>query len=564
MGALWLLIFSNSTSEPITKLFIDKFMTTSTRGPSYSEIVTKSTTDIHKNASIQTQARNILGKHKYIKYKRQHFMHGYHRLAINDSSLDAAQPFSNNTTNLMCNGEIYNYSSLVTDYSISGLTSNSDVEVLLPLYNSQGITTVLNQLRGEYSFVITQNLEGYSIDNIHIYAACDFIGTKSLYLTYNTDINLYLVCTELKNIPRHLLTNPKYITKQIPSGYYYDWNTSKTDFINYFNFNTYSNLNNLTHNSSTPTGIELVYSQITNTFKTSIIEKFTFGDLGYSSILLSGGFDSSLISVVVLEYLYENNLLNLLDNIYFLTVSDCPASDDVIHAKELVTFLEVKYNVTLTHKIIYISHATTIANKIQDIIYTTETANTDSIINSIFYYFLYTYLKTQELSISSLLTGDGLDEYFTENTDPQIFQDSSISALQNLYSKTLPKTDKLAGKFSIEARYPYLDYNVFNLLLNVTPNLRKSVYFSTNQLPIDKYIVRKSFQNYLPESILWRPQQEITNCPINIKSRLINHYDSIYTTSQVSDYNNIYDTVTNSLDLHLHKTFCELFDASLS
>jgi asparagine synthase (glutamine-hydrolysing) len=564
MGALWLLIFSNSTTEPITKLFIDKFMNTSNRGPDYSVILTKSTVDIHKNSSIQTQARNLLGKHKYIKYSRQHFMHGYHRLAVNDNSLDASQPFSNNISNLMCNGEIYNYASLISDYELTGLTSTSDTEVILPLYDSQGISTVLQKARGEFSFILTSHLETMAIDNIQIFAACDFIGTRSLYLTYNTDLNLYLISTEIKNIPKHLMVNPKYITKQIPSGHYYDYSHSKTSFTKYFDYNSYSNIDNLLYTSTTPTGIELVYSEISQKIKASIIEKFTFGDKGYSSILLSGGFDSSLVVSIVLEYLHDNNLMSLLDRIFFLTVSDCSSSEDVTNAKDLITFIEAKYNVTLIHKIVYISNTTTIVNNLKEIIYITETANTDTIINSIFYYFLYTHLQTQKLDIVGLLTGDGLDEYFYEHSDRQIFQNQSIEKLQNMYSSTLTKIDKLAGHFGIESRYPYLDSNVFDLLLNVSPTLRKSVYFSTSELPIDKYIIRKTFQSYLPENILWRPQQEITTCTINIKSQLVKHFDTVYTQSQLSDYSDIYSTIESTLDMHIHKTFCQLFDPSLA
>ena len=114
--------------------------------------------DIHKNENVKTQARNILGKHKYITYKRQHYIHGYHRLAIHDDSLDGSQPFYNSTTNLMCNGEIYNYNTLKSNHNLTGLTSKSDTEIILPFYNKQGIQKVLEQTRGEFSFIITENI----------------------------------------------------------------------------------------------------------------------------------------------------------------------------------------------------------------------------------------------------------------------------------------------------------------------------------------------------------------------------------------------------------------------
>lgn len=557
MGALWLLIYNNNTSEPITKLFIDKFMKTSKRGPTYTEIVTKSSIDIHKNTSIQSQAKNTLSKHNYIKYKRQHMLHGYHRLSINDSTLDASQPFSNTTTNLMCNGEIYNYTDLITNYSLTGLTSNSDTEVILPLYNTTDISTVLQQARGEFSFIITENINTFVLTNTKVYAGCDFIGTKPMYLTYNTTQGLYMISTELKNIPKHIMSNSIYTIKKIPSGMYYDWNTSKTDFTSYFDFDTYSSLGTLTHTLKTPDALSSLYTTIVSTIKTSIIEKFTFGDLGYSSILLSGGFDSSLIASVVLEYLDANAKLGLLDNVYFLTVSDCPTSDDITCAKSLITYLESKYNVTLQHKIVYISSTSVVTKSLNDIVYITETANPTTIVNSTYYYFLYTFIK--QFNIKSLLSGDGLDEYFTEHADLQTFQDNSITALKNLHSNTLAKTDKVAGNFGIEVRFVYLDFNVFDLILNIHPSIRKSIYFSTTELPVDKYIIRKAFETYLPSDILWRAQNDINQCTTSLETQLITHYDTIYTQDQLASYISTYTTVENTLGMYLHKTFCDLF-----
>ena len=49
---------------------------------------------------------------------------GFHRLAINDLSENGNQPFISDNVILICNGEIYNYKQLASDYNIK-LKSNS-------------------------------------------------------------------------------------------------------------------------------------------------------------------------------------------------------------------------------------------------------------------------------------------------------------------------------------------------------------------------------------------------------------------------------------------------------
>lgn len=64
---------------------------------------------------------------------------GFNRLAIMDLSEKGMQPFSDNHTIVVCNGEIYNYPELkkniIDEYTFK---SSSDCEVLIPLYRKYG------------------------------------------------------------------------------------------------------------------------------------------------------------------------------------------------------------------------------------------------------------------------------------------------------------------------------------------------------------------------------------------------------------------------------------------
>jgi asparagine synthase (glutamine-hydrolysing) len=583
MGALWMLIYANSTPEPITQSFYNKFLSTSNRGPSYSDIVTQSTVNIFKNDSVKMLAKNILDRHTFMTYVRHHFIFGFHRLSTSDQSLNAIQPLrsSNGNSLLMCNGELYNYNELVDTFNIIGLTSFSDVEVILPLYIQFGptrISELLDSLRGEFSLVISDNIETFNLNTLSVFAATDLLSTKSLYLLYNTSFKLYMIFTELKNIPMHLLNNNTYTLLQFPPASYWSFH-SPTTFSSYFDFSIYQNLNTLTYRTSTPETLDILYPQLRTIISNSIIEKFTFGHDGYSAILLSGGFDSSLVLSIIVKYLYDNDNLELLDNVHIFTVGDCDECDDVVYAQELIAHLDDKYNISLQHHIVFISDIDCIVSKLKDIVYIVESFDTDVIISSVFFYFLYTHINNNKSTLGnfkSIITGDGLDEYCGYdsllNLEPQAFQNTSIELIKHLCKSDIVKTDKLAGYHGYEVRYPYLDKNVVDLLLNIHPNLKKKIKFDTSELPIDKYIIRKAFDlnnTYLPSNILWRTRQNISdNLIIDIRQDLETYYNNIYSTDELYSFTSSLEqqptTPQTCLDMHLYNLFTLQFSQRTS
>lgn len=572
MGAIWILIFTNKTPEPITNTFVKQFLTTSNRGSHHSEIVSKSTINIHKNDTIKTQAKNELSLHNFKVYKRYHFIQGFHRMAINDLTFNAIQPFESSNCTLMCNGEIYNYQTLMSNHNITNLTSDSDIEFIIPLYKSIGITQVLELLNGEYSFVLTENLETFDLNTIQVFAATDFLSTKPLYLLYNTSINLYMVVTEIKNIPKYILDNSNYTITQIPPGSYWNFQSfviqnNEITFTEYFDYNSYLNLNNLTWNSRDPTTLTSLYNTIRTEITTSTLTKFDFGTQNYSSFLLTGHFDTSILLSIIVENLYQTNQMNILDHFTVFTVSDCDQSSDVICSKICINYLNDKYSINLNHQIVYVSDTILIKNALENIIYIIESYDVNVIINGVFLYFLYTYINTLNINIKSIITGNGLDEYcgysqlFEYNNID--FQTKSMQLLKNMYKEDILQVDKLSGYFGLESRYPYLDKNVFNLIMNIHPSLKQKVTYNINELPIDKYIIRKAFDtgNYLPETILWRHRSCITDCPTNIKQNLIEYFNTIYTTDELNTYssNITHYPPSTTLDMHLRKTFVNLF-----
>ena len=166
----------------------DEFMKTSHRGPDNSHII------VQDNMFI-----------------------GFHRLSINDVSLNGSQPFTTDNCIAMCNGEIYNFRHLISTFNLH-CRSNSDCEVIIHLYNKlkneYDINTALRllckSLDGEFAFIIYDK-------QLHKIIVCrDRYGVRPLFIGYNnTEFKNIGFCSELKSL-NSLFDN---VEQFIPSTY---------------------------------------------------------------------------------------------------------------------------------------------------------------------------------------------------------------------------------------------------------------------------------------------------------------------------------------------------------
>lgn len=124
---------------------------------------------------------------------------GFRRLSIIDLA-SGDQPLYNedNSVVLLCNGEIYNYLELREAMLQKGHTfrTNSDVEVLLHLYEEDGIE-FLNKLNGQFAFVI------YDRKKKRLFLARDHFGINPLYFTLRDGV--FIFASEIKAILEHPL-----------------------------------------------------------------------------------------------------------------------------------------------------------------------------------------------------------------------------------------------------------------------------------------------------------------------------------------------------------------------
>ena len=212
---------------------------------------------------------------------------GFERLAIMGLHEEGMQPFELNGRAVVCNGEIYGFrpikKELEKEYSF---VSDSDCEVLLPLYEKYGLE-MFAKLDAEYACII------YDPDRKGLVAARDPIGIRPLFYGYCADGSM-VFASEAKN----LVGLVDKVTP-FPPGYY--WADGK--FTCYRDMTKVEGGYHTGNTAACEAGTKDEHPELAGICR-NIREKLTAGiekrldadaPLGF---LLSGGLDSSLVCAV--------------------------------------------------------------------------------------------------------------------------------------------------------------------------------------------------------------------------------------------------------------------------
>jgi asparagine synthase (glutamine-hydrolysing) len=585
MGAISLL-FYNMKNPPVNIDFAKSFNKMKNRGEDDTQIGIEQTPTI--TAHNKTHISNYLSKKEISEYRPITFQYGYHRMSINDASLDGSQPFedpiphkmlkypelrSRPKRKLMCNGEVYNYTELVKTFELGDkdLQSKSDVEVILPIYikcfeklgdSTLGLHECLSVLNADYSFMIMENTTSFSLKDINIFIVRDCLGTKPLYMVKYTPFKpesnktdmFYMFVSEIKGIPLHILNDPEYTILEVPPGTYWSYKNSvieksKTDFIKFYDFGMYKTLDICSVNTAEPSTIIELYNNIRTMVIQSIIDRYELADQKVG-LLLSGGFDSCIILSILIKYLVEK--YNYKDPLHVFTIGD-DDNTDVINARFHVWSLESHYNIDIHHHVVKIEDMEMINDELTNIVLQLETYDRITIQKSIPMAFLLKYVKNHT-DTKVLLSGEGLDElcgyYQLFTLSDSDFQKRSVDLLENLSKYDLLRADKIAGSYGLEIRQPFLDMRFIEYILQVHPMLKRPQMSGYSDDPIEKYIIRKAFDTvdnlHIDKRILWNHRQDIRYSFNTLKETLRDFFDNLYSDFDLENY---IETLRMSTDL---------------
>lgn len=405
----------------------------------------------------------------------------FHRLSITGVG-NGEQPFYANDVYVMCNGEIYNHQDLRDDFRMQ-CSTNSDCEVILHLY-LQGQRSVenLRYLRGEYAFVIFDMRIG-----IVIYGR-DYLGVRPLFISTT---EYFTLSSELKGI-----IGPGV---QVQPGVIHVH--SLTDSATALSTHGIDGLGDM---------------------KTSLIEAVRCRVKSEVPIgfLLSGGLDSSLVLSIASRIIPKS------ERITVFTTGFSPDAPDVVCAKEVITYLQSIYGDRYDHHV-YIPTIEEGIDSIPEVIKSIESYDTTTVRASTPMWMLARYIRTKT-NVKVVLSGEGSDEingsylYFHYAPNREEFDKERVRLVNDIHFFDGLRADRTISAFGLELRVPFLDSNV------VIDTLSTDVYSDMVLHKIEKYHLRKLFEGYLPEKLLWRTKAAFSDAvSVSWKDRLKAYAESL-------------------------------------
>lgn len=429
---------------------------------------------------------------------------GFHRLAINGQTPESNQPFFIKNCRLICNGEIYNFRKLITEFQLeSEYKSQSDCEIIIHLYKKIGIHDMLRRLDGVFAFVL------HDYETNTTYVARDPVGVRSLFISGydNNYSNSMIISSELKGINECYRPN----AKQFPPGCYAMYSKSDFDNVNTPFLNFYSYYENVSIIQDTATGnIERVYNyptvegtedteenickNIATLFEEAVVKRL-MSDRKVGA-LLSGGLDSSSVVAIMCRHMPAKDL-----NTYSIGLK---GSTDLAWARKVADYLGTNHHeVCLTEE--------EFLGAIEETIAQIESYDTTSVRASVPNYLVSKYISANT-DDCVIYCGDMSDEIFGSyrgfmkaQTDEEFKRENERMVRDVCYFDLL-RSDKSISGAGLEARVPFADKRFLQYVMSIPPR-----YKMFDDARIEKYIFRKAFSGLLPDDILWRRKEAFSD-----------------------------------------------------
>lgn len=414
-------------------------------------------------------------KELYIPDENKNIYMMFHRLAINGLNPESGQPLTlknDNSKILICNGEIYNHKQLAEKYDFQ-LETESDCEIILHLYNNSTIDFFINELDGVFSFLLFDLVEN------KITIGHDPFGIRPLYYShdFNDNNQRYLFSSEMKCLV-DLSDNVNFY----PPGSFsiLDMNTYEFFTYSYYDF-VYPTIVEEDENIT----IKNIREKLTQAVDKRLITDRPLG------CLLSGGLDSSIITALVCKKLGAENVRTFAIGL--------EGSPDLDSAQKVADYLGTNHtNVIVSEE--------EMLKAIDLTIYQIESHDTTTIRASTPMYLLSEYIKVNT-DIKVILSGEGSDEasgsylYFHNSPSPGEFQQECVRLLKDVRYYDVLRGDKTTAGNGLELRVPFFDKTFIQYYMGISPE-KKVVRDG-----MEKYLLRKSFEDMLPEEIVWRRKE---------------------------------------------------------
>lgn len=384
---------------------------------------------------------------------------------------------------LAVNGEIYNHKEIRNRYSDYEFLTHSDCEVILALYKDKG-ADLFEDLNGIFAFAL------YDAEKDLILIGRDHMGIIPLYMGYD-DYGQFYVASELKAL-EGVCPN---IQEFLPGHYIFSGDGTapkqwyKRDWMEY---------DNVKDNKS---DIEELRASLE-----AAVHRQLMSDVPYG-VLLSGGLDSSIISAIAKRYaarrIEDDNKTEAWWpqlHSFAIGLKDAP---DLIAARKVAEYIG-----TVHHEINFTVEEA--IDALSDVIYHIETYDVTTVRASTPMYLLARFIKS--MGVKMVLSGEGSDElfggylYFHKAPDAKALHEETVRKLDRLHLYDCLRANKSLAAWGVEGRVPFLDKEFMDVAMRLNPQDKMC-----GNGKIEKHILRKAFEDYLPASVAWRQKEQFSD-----------------------------------------------------
>jgi asparagine synthase (glutamine-hydrolysing) len=406
---------------------------------------------------------------------------GHRRLSLLDLSAAGHQPMndSNSGNTIIFNGEIYNFLEIKFELSAKGyqFKTATDTEVILAAYDAYG-TACFNRFNGMFALsiwdkaankiILARDHAGikplyYYISNSQLVFASEVRAFKALKPNWPEDEDWRIPFLTFGHLPEPFTTLKD--VRPLQKGSYLEVNlsdlTNKSTTFNQFAFSrTVTNLEE---------AVALVRNKLDESVKRHLISDAPIG------LFLSGGVDSSLLTLIANKYI-GNNLKTLSIVFEDASLNEAPYQQLIIdktnarHHSFLVTENEFE-------------------QELPDILQAMDQPSTDGI-NS---YFICKYAR--KYGLTAVLSGLGADELF--GGYPSFNRTSALNLIQKLPASVLGLSEfvprEKVRKLAFAKRRDLVGHYLFNRGSYTPQHVSKILGISTSHT--NKVLEKVRFDN---------------------------------------------------------------------
>ncbi|MGC4040122.1 MAG: asparagine synthase B [Flavobacterium sp.] len=408
----------------------------------------------------------------------------HERLAIVDPASGKQPLFSKDKSLVLAaNGEIYNHRILRKQFEGKyEFQTESDCEVILALYKEKGVHFI-DEMNGIFGFAI------YDVTKDEYFIARDHMGIIPLYIGWDENGTFY-VASELKALEG-------YCTKiqLFPPGHY--MSSTDGEFVQWYK-REWTEYDAVKENA---TSIEEIKQALE-----AAVHRQLMSDVPYG-VLLSGGLDSSITSAVAKKFAQKriesgDTVDAWYPQLHSFAVG-LEGSPDLAAAKKVADHLG-----TIHHEIKFTIQEG--LDAVRDVIYNIETYDVTTIRASTPMYLMARVIKS--MGIKMVLSGEGSDElfggylYFHKAPNAKEFHEETVRKLSKLHMYDCLRANKSLAAWGIEGRVPFLDKEFMDVAMRINPQDKM-----INGERMEKWVIRKAFEDMLPESVAWRQKEQFSD-----------------------------------------------------